>query len=110
MGRALDPDYDRKYHIKNRVKRRDQFLRRVYGVSLEEYAALAESQGGRCAICGQAPPRDAKGPRGTLHVDHNHVTGRIRQLLCANCNAVLGYARDDARVLASAIDYLGRHG
>ena len=42
-------------------------------------------------------------------VDHNHTTGKIRQIVCNNCNAVLGYAREQVSVLQAAIEYLDKH-
>lgn len=77
-------------------------LRAVYDISLEEYAAILEYQGGACYIC-----RRAKGIRKALSVDHNHETGDVRGLLCTSCNKnVLGHLRDDPEALQRAIDYL----
>lgn len=76
-------------------------LQRVYGISLDDYAALFEAQDGRCAICGNRP-RKRK-----LAVDHDHKTGAVRGLLCSHCNhKLLGGARDSIDMLQSAIDYL----
>jgi hypothetical protein len=77
---------------------------RNYGLSVDEYAAILDSQSGGCGICG------AKVPGGNsifMHVDHCHATGKIRGLLCTNCNRGLGYFQDDIEVLAAAIRYLG---
>lgn len=63
-------------------RRRD--LRRKYGISVKEYDAMFEQQGGVCAICSAAP----NGKR--LAVDHNHTTGAVRALLCGPCNTALG--------------------
>lgn len=57
---------------------------------------LAE-QGGRCAVCAERPAE---------HVDHDHVTGKVRGLLCFNCNGGLGQFRDDPQILELAIEYL----
>lgn len=65
----------------------------------ERERRLAEQQG-RCAICGAT--EDAEG----LHIDHDHVTGRIRGLLCRACNIGLGFFRDDIMRLAKAAKYL----
>ena len=62
---------------------------------------MSAQQGGLCAICRAAPAE---------HVDHDHVTGRVRELLCFNCNGGLGQFRDDARVLREAARYVERHG
>lgn len=55
-------------------------LRKKYGISFADYTALLQGQGGVCAICGK-PPKAVR-----LCVDHCHVTGKVRGLLCRNCN------------------------
>jgi len=72
-----------------------------YDISVEQFQAVWESQGGVCAIC-NGPP--TKGKR--LAVDHNHQTGEVRGLLCCNCNMGLGNLKDDIDLLRSAISYL----
>ncbi|WP_246630091.1 endonuclease VII domain-containing protein [Modestobacter lapidis] len=79
---------------------RTYHLTRRYGITADEADHLLEAQGGLCAICRTA----AAG-----HVDHDHVTGRVRQLLCFNCNGGLGQFRDDPVVLRAAADYVERH-
>lgn len=69
-----------------------------YGVS---YHALSTNQGACCAIC-KTP---ASGRR--LHIDHNHVTNKIRGLLCFGCNAGIGYFKDSCTILHNAVEYLG---
>lgn len=73
-----------------------------YGITVEEYNEKSAAQEHRCAICGS---RCVTGRR--LAVDHCHVTGAIRGLLCANCNTGLGKFKDDPWILKAAIDYLG---
>lgn len=82
-------------------KNREGHLRRKYGMTMAEYDALLERQGGVCAICGR-PPRDDI----SLHVDHEHETGAIRGLLCFRCNNAVGDFDDDPVVLQRAADYL----
>ncbi|WP_406145619.1 endonuclease VII domain-containing protein [Streptomyces anulatus] len=77
-------------------------LRRFYGMTMEEYQARFEAQGGRCAVC-----REESAQR--LHVDHSHQTGAIRELLCEWCNHAIGKARDDPARLRAMADYLERH-
>jgi len=73
---------------------------RHYGLTLDQYHALFESQNEHCAICRRIPKR--------FHVDHDHKTGRVRGLLCDFCNRLLGQAHDSVSVLQSAIRYLER--
>jgi Recombination endonuclease VII len=72
---------------------------------LETYASLHAEQEGRCAIC--AVP-EMLATRQKLYLDHDHLTGRPRQLLCHACNSAIGYLGDDPARLHSAIAYLER--
>lgn len=76
---------------------REYHLRRRYGIGEKEVQQLLAEQGGVCAICGAADPE---------HVDHDHVTGYIRGILCFNCNGGLGHFRDNLARMNSAIAYL----
>ncbi len=80
-------------------------LKHNYGLTLEEYQDMVEAQEGRCAICGTDNPT----PHDRLYVDHDHVTGKVRGLLCQKCNLALGLFKDSRDVLGSAILYLERH-
>jgi hypothetical protein len=81
----------------------------VYGISAQQYAALLEFQGGRCAIC-----RRATGARKRLAVDHDHSCCRgpsscgrcVRGLVCGPCNDVLAHFRDDPHTFAVGAGYL----
>lgn len=74
-------------------------------MTLELYDLMFEAQGGMCAICGGV---NASGKR--LAVDHDHVTGEIRSLLCSRCNLGLGYFQDNPTLLANARSYLLKEG
>ena len=75
-------------------------LKRKYGITIEEYEAMFAEQGGKCWIC--------RGGTSYKHLacDHDHKTGEVRGLLCANCNKVLGRFRDDPERFLKAADYL----
>ena len=81
---------------------RKDLLRKLYGITLEQYQELLAAQDGVCAICRQ-PPR---GKRKFLVVDHDHETGQIRGLLCVTCNIGLGALRDRTDLLQAALVYL----
>lgn len=66
-------------------------LKRLYGITPEDFDAMLAAQGGCCAICGTDTPRG----RGRFHVDHCHTTGRVRGLLCTLCNTSLHRAELD---------------
>ncbi|GAA4977252.1 endonuclease VII domain-containing protein [Yinghuangia aomiensis] len=72
-------------------------LQRKYGLTEERYQEMLEAQVGRCAICLVARAE---------HVDHDHETGRVRALLCFNCNAALGQFKDRPDALRRAAAYL----
>lgn len=74
-----------------------------YGIDRATYDAMLAAQHGRCAICGGPPGRSR------LHVDHDHITGAVRGLLCGPCNQGLGFLRDDPDVLRAALRYLEAH-
>ena len=78
---------------------RDYHLRRRYGIDSADVDAMVAAQGGLCLLCKERPPQ---------HVDHDHVTGRVRGVLCSCCNQGLGNFRDSAATLRAAIDYLER--
>lgn len=84
---------------KSRLKRNLKFL---YGLTVSEYEQLSASQFHRCAIC----DRHADDCRQRLNVDHDHVTGKVRGLLCGPCNAALGIFQDNQERLYRAIQYL----
>jgi hypothetical protein len=96
------------YH-KNPEKAKSQRLKR-YGIDLEGYNALRKKQNYCCAICKKreedVSQGRAKTPATALHVDHNHLTGKVRGLLCTNCNIILGKCYDDDTILNNAVQYL----
>lgn len=77
-------------------------LLKKYGISIEDYNKLFESQNGCCAICGINRLLLSK----ELYVDHCHSTGKVRGLLCRECNFMLGYAKDKISILEAGITYL----
>jgi hypothetical protein len=94
------------YREDGRIKKsiRKTHLKKKYGLTPEDYDRMLEAQGGGCAICGKAPRPDI-----SLHIDHDHETGRIRGLLCFTCNNGLGQFQDDPELLIAAAEYVGVH-
>jgi hypothetical protein len=89
----------RRKSLAKRLSDRWLRLRRVYGISKDEYEAMLARQGGVCGIC-KKPPVEP------FLVDHCHTTGKVRKLLCRKCNTVLGFCGDDHRLLTAAAEYL----
>ena len=97
----------RQWQIKNpekaKLMQRRNDLRISYGITPEEYDALLEKQEGLCAICRTS---ENQAGRKYFSVDHDHITGKIRGLLCSGCNVGLGYFKDSPLFLTAAIAYL----
>lgn len=85
-------------------------LRTTYGITTEQYQEMLEKQGGKCAICKreQSARHGTNGTIFRLSVDHCHSTGKVRGLLCNDCNRAIGLLRDEVGLLQNAIDYLMR--
>jgi len=101
-------EYMREYNLKKPHVLKDKYLKKLYGLSLIEYNKLLETQDHKCAICNQpegAIDPYSKKPR-KLAVDHCHKTGKVRGLLCTNCNTGTGRFNDDISLLKAAVKYL----
>lgn len=107
-----NPDYRKKQTLKQRQYVRDNKERLLkvgkwhsrysrYGITKEKYVEIYNIQGKCCAICGKKAKK-----RYSLAIDHCHVHGHVRGLLCRRCNTGLGQLRDDVRVMKRAIRYL----
>ena len=81
---------------------RDNYLRRTYGITEDDYERLLAAHDGGCWICGKEPKKGGR----RLHVEHDHKTGRVRGLACWSCNKSLRYLRDSATIARAAADYL----
>jgi hypothetical protein len=121
--RLCKQNIDRKYAATNSAKllynRKHSHLKQTYNLTNENYEAMLLIQNSLCAICKQ--PETHKGRKSKrfpehavlvkrLSVDHNHSSGKIRGLLCHNCNVLLGNANDSIKILQDAISYLKKHG
>jgi hypothetical protein len=115
-------EYHRKYRIKNRIhishrvkarRKANPELARLqdwhhtlskYNLTPEQYEQMLEAQNRQCAICRRNDPGDKAIKH--FHVDHNHITGQVRGLLCARCNKGLGMFEENVVSLENAIAYL----
>lgn len=101
-------DYAKKYREVRRKTLRSARLQREYGITQQQYDVLLSRQGGVCAICKETKASKRNGRVLPLHVDHCHASGKLRGILCANCNTALGKFRDDIKLLLRAVAYLKR--
>ena len=103
--------YARRYHTENKddpqfkEKRRGRRIRFEYGIDNSEYERLLAAQGGTCAGCHTTEP----GRHEKFDIDHDHQTGKVRGLLCGNCNRALGLLKDSAETAANLATYLAKH-
>lgn len=94
------------YHCKD--CRKEETLK-AYGLSLKDYNDLLEEQEYKCKICQSKDPR-GQSKEGRFYVDHNHKTGKVRGLLCNDCNTAIGLLKDDPLILKTALEYLVTQG
>lgn len=98
--------YDRERYPREKAARRAGHLRRLYGISAEEYAFRFASQGYACAACGAEQPGTKLG----WHTDHSHrgEDKHVRGILCHHCNIAMGMAKDDPAWLERLAEYARR--
>ena len=94
-------DRSKKFRDGNKSLLKEKKLKYNFGINLAEYENILNRQGGVCAICGKSPNKEK-----SLVVDHDHVTEKVRGLLCQKCNLALGQFQDSPINLLSAINYL----
>lgn len=95
-----NPDKVRETNRNWRKKNPGHHIKMTYGLSIEQWDEMMLNQGGMCAICDS---------EGKLCVDHDHATGKIRQLLCKKCNTSLGLIQDSVTIAQSVVEYLKKH-
>jgi hypothetical protein len=81
-------------------------LRSRFGITPEDFSRMQQEQEGVCAICKQPETIKRNGHVQALSVDHCHVSGKIRKLLCSRCNHILGQIEESIDILESMITYL----
>jgi len=81
---------------------RKSWLKKAYGLTVEEFEQMVEAQSNKCAICEKDLTND-------LHVDHCHSTGKVRGLLCSACNKGIGHFGDSSELLIKAAGYCKHH-
>lgn len=84
--------------------KREAYLIRTYGITEEQYLSLLQKQSSRCAVCSKSPEKEGK----NLAVDHNHITGEIRGLLCTWCNHRIVGRHRDPTLLRRVADYISQ--
>lgn len=99
-GKHLVDRREAKRRRRNYTYSRNWDLNGNKGITEEAYRDLLADQRGRCAIC-QEPPSKKR-----LSIDHDHITNKVRGLLCISCNTAIGSFKDSQELLMKAIQYL----
>lgn len=106
---VANPEHVRRIARESYARNREDRRAAQYGLPKGSYEEMLQRQGGVCAICG-TPPRKSNLKATALDIDHDHATGRVRGLLCGNCNTSLGKLGDTAegvrRFCEAALVYL----
>mgnify|MGYP003336762884 CR=1 FL=1 len=97
--------YWSKHSTNYRTAQREKWLLTNYGITISQWDEMLEAQNGCCKICGVSQ----KVFKRRLHVDHCHKTGKVRALLCTNCNHLIGVSMENQNILINAIVYLNEH-
>lgn len=91
-------------------KGKNSYYKRNYGITDNDLKLLKEQQDNKCHLCGSDGFLiGKKGHTEKLAVDHDHKTGKIRKLLCHNCNRGLGLFKDNPELLRKAAEYVENH-
>jgi hypothetical protein len=99
--REKSPEYKEKMRVVN-IK---TCLKKKYGMTLEQWEKMFSDQNGKCAIC----KTNQKELNKRFSVDHDHITNKVRGLLCNNCNRAIGLLKDEYQILINAAEYIKIH-
>lgn len=95
----------RRSYMRNKDNQRNHTLKHLFGITLADYNRMLKEQNFVCAVCEKTVEQNKK----ALSVDHCHVTGKVRALLCTTCNLGMGVFNDNIELLQKAIEYLQKH-
>jgi hypothetical protein len=96
--------WHKKYRDANPGWHKKGSLKFHYGMSLEDYDSMLQSQDNKCASCGTELIQGKN-----ANIDHNNITGQIRGVLCVNCNLALGHLKEDWNRIVKLSTYIGQY-
>lgn len=96
--------YQKQYYVRFPNKQWENKLKK-YGLSLDNFNQMHNTQKGKCVICLKPP----SGKNKKLCVDHNHETGKVRALLCHRCNMLVGCLENEKELVYKIMDYVKRY-
>lgn len=104
---------DKKKKYNRSIKYYDNYFRKRFGITYEQVKSMYDSQYGKCAnrACDKELVFYHDNEHGRAHpnracVDHDHVTGRVRALLCMPCNTILGTIEARGNIISGLMEYL----
>lgn len=103
----IQTEYNKTHYAEMRAYQRAYYRLKCYGLDKATFDKMLCDQHGKCGICGMVFDLNAKIT--SPHVDHNHITGKVRSLLCHKCNLGLGYFLEKPEVLIKAAEYIKYH-
>lgn len=107
--KQCEKENNKKFFLKNReLLRHRDYVRncKKFGLSAEAYEQMVKDQNGACAVCEKPEIRTRGGKIKKLAIDHDHKTGKVRALLCCDCNTSLGLMEENPDRLRSLIRYI----
>lgn len=90
------------WYTNNKKRKKEYNLKRLYGITIDEYNDIFTFQNGKCIGCN----RHQEELKRALCVDHCHTTGKVRGLLCHSCNSLVGFINNDIKILKNLINYI----
>ncbi len=93
-------------YAKPEIKEQKKYyqIKRLYGLTKEDYLNKLDAQNNQCVICNTILLNDKN-----THIDHNHTTGKIRDILCSNCNHILGIIENNSHYIQNLLRYIDKH-
>lgn len=86
------------FSSKEKKSNENQRLNRIYNITMEDYNNMYNNQNGKCLICEESFEK--------LCIDHDHKTGKVRGLLCRNCNGGIGLLKENIHIIKNSLNYL----
>lgn len=97
--------YNKEYrstHEENKEHKNELRIKRQYGITINEYNDMLKKQDNKCAICG----KELIVGNEIIHIDHSHITGKVRGILCMKCNLQLGVYENNKELFKLMAKYL----